>query len=72
MRQKLRSRRLAEAPVDPDSVPIDLGETARHLALFEAGNGWQHGVIEIIVALTSALLLVPLRPFLQSRRRDHR
>jgi hypothetical protein len=41
MRQKLRSRRGAEAPVHGDPAPIDLTDTARQLALFETGNGWQ-------------------------------
>ena len=74
MRQKLRRRRRAEPAVrvHGDSTPIDLGDTARQLALFEAGNGWQHGVIEILIALLAAVMLVPLRPFLRSGSRDRR
>jgi len=56
--------------------PIDLGDTARQIGLFETGNGWQHGVIEIGIALLAALILVPLRSFLRSgsdrRRTDGR
>ncbi len=40
-------------------------------ALFETGNGWQHGVIEILVALLAAFMFVPLRPLLP-RSRDRR
>ena len=72
MRQKLRNRRRAATPVHAEPTPIDLNDTARQLALFETGNGWQHGVIEILVALLAAFMLVPLRPFLRSRLRDRR
>ena len=72
MRQKLRNRHRAETPVHGDSTPIDLDDTARQLALFETGNGWQHGVIEIVVALLAAFMFVPLRSFLRSGSRDRR
>ena len=70
MRQKLRNSHRAETPVH-GVTPIDLGDTARQLALLETGNGWQHGV-EIVVALLAAFMFVPLRPFLRSRSRDRR
>ena len=72
MRQKLRNRRRPEAPVQGDPTPIDVGDTTRQLALFETGNGWQHGVIEIVVALLAAFMFVPLRSFLRSGSRDRR
>jgi len=74
MRQKLRNRGRAEPPVrvHGDSAPVDLGDTVRQLALFEAGNGWQHGLIEILIALLAATMFVPLRPFLRSGSRDRR
>jgi hypothetical protein len=72
MRQKLRSRRGAEAPVHGDPAPIDLTDTARQLALFETGNGWQRGVFEIVLALLAAAMFVPLHSFLESRSRDRR
>jgi len=65
MRQKLHSRHGPAGPVR-DATPPDLGDAARRLALFETGNGWQHGVIEILVALLAASMLVPLRPFRRS------
>ncbi len=73
MRQKLRNRRPA-ASIQDDPSPIDLSDTARRLALFETGIGWQHGVIEILVALLAAVMFVPLRPFPPSglRFRDSR
>jgi len=46
--------------------------TPRQLALFEAGNGWQHGVIEILIALLAAMMFVPLGPFLRSGSKDRR
>lgn len=72
MRQKLRNRYRPEKPVDNDATPIDLGDTARQLALFETGNGLQHGVIEIVVALLAAAMFVPLRSFLRSGTRARR
>ena len=72
MRQKLRNRPRAETPVHGVSIPIDLDDTARKLALFETGNGMQHGVIEIVAALLAAFMLVPLRSFLRSGSRDRR
>ena len=71
MRQKLRNRHPATSIKD-DPTPLDLSDTARQLALFETGIGWQHGVIEILVALLAAFMFVPLRPFLPSRLRDRR
>jgi len=72
MRQKLRSRRRAEPPVPTDPIPIDLGDTARQIALFETGNGLQHGVIDILIALVAAVMAVLLRAFLRSGSRDRR
>ena len=72
MRQKFRTRHRVETPAQGDPTPIDLGDTARQVALFETGNGLQHGVIEILVALTAALLWLPLRSFLRSGSRDRR
>jgi hypothetical protein len=45
---------------------------ARQRALFETGNGWQHCVIEIVVALLAASICVPLRAFLRSGSRNLR
>ena len=70
MRQKIRTRHRAETQVQSDPAPIDMGDTARQLALFETGIGWQHGVISILVALGAALLWLPLRSFLRSGSRD--
>lgn len=71
MRQKLRHRHPSEPSAQGRSAPIDLGDTARQVGLFETGNGWQHGVVEIGLALFAALLWVPLRSFLRSgSRRD--
>ena len=72
MRQKLRNRHRAKSPVHGDPSPIDMGGTFRQLGLFETGNGWQHGVIEIGVALLAAFMFVPLRSFLRSGSRDRR
>ncbi len=72
MRQKSRTRHRAETPVQGDPTPIDLGATARQIGLFETGIGWQHGVIDILVALGAALLWLPLRSFLRSGSRDRR
>jgi hypothetical protein len=77
MRQKLRGRRPAETRAEGPTPPIDLGDTARQVALFETGNGWQHGFIEIGIAILAAIVLIPLRSFLRSgtdrrRTRTHR
>ena len=72
MRQKFPSRRRVATPIRDDPTQIDLGETARQVALLEAGNGWQHGVLEIGVALLAAAMFVPLRSFLRSGSRDRR
>ena len=66
MRQKTRLSLRAKRPVQGDHTPIDPGDTARQIALFETGIGWQHGVIDILVALIAALLWLPLRSFLRS------
>ena len=34
------------SPVEGTHTPIDPADTARQLALFETGNGLQHGVVE--------------------------
>lgn len=70
MRQKVTDRRRSKSSGRMEATPTDAGDTARQIALFETGNGWQHGLIEIFIALTGALLLMPLRPFLRSRPRD--
>ena len=72
MRQKFRSRHRLEAPVQGDPTPIDLGATARQIGLFETSIGWQHGFIDILVALGAALMLLPLRAFLRRNGRDSR
>lgn len=54
------------SPVKGDHTPFDPADTARQLALFETGNGWQHGVFEIVLALLAAAVFVPLRSFLRS------
>ena len=72
MRKKIRTRRRAEAKVEGECSPIDMGDTARQLGLFETANGWQHGFIGILVALIAALLWLPLRSFLRSGFRDRR
>ena len=72
MRQKLRNRHQPDTPVDGDPTPVEMGDTFRQLGLFEAGNGWQHGVIEIVVALLAAFMFVPLRSSLRSGSRDRR
>jgi hypothetical protein len=69
MRQKIRSHHRTQPPAPVDPTPIDLGDTSRHLALFEVGNGFQHGVIEILLALLAALFFLPARSVLRSRSR---
>jgi hypothetical protein len=49
-----------------------MGGTARQLAIFETGNGLQHGLIDIVVALLAAAMFVPLRSFLRSGSKDRR
>ena len=66
MRQKLRRRRPTEPSAQGSSTPLDLGETARQVGLFETGNGLPNGVVEIGLALLAAMILVPLRSFLRS------
>jgi hypothetical protein len=70
MRQKFRTRHRVETPVQGDSTPIDLGATARQIGLFETSIGWQHGFIDILVALGAALMLLPLGAFLRRNVRD--
>ena len=67
MRQKRqpRPRSTSSIPDDDDPIPIDLGDTARQIALFESGNGLQQGCGAILVAVVAALLLVPIRSFLR-------
>jgi hypothetical protein len=72
MRQKKRLSRRPTSPVEGDRTSIDPADTARQLALFETGNGWQHGVVEIALALLTAAIFVPLRSFLRSGSRDRR
>ena len=72
MRQKGRRSLPPTRPDEGDHIPIDPADTARQLALFETGNGLQHGIIEILVALGAAFLWLPLRSFLRSGSRDRR
>jgi len=72
MRQKTRLSRRSLGPVEGDHTPIDPAHTARQLALFETGNGLQHGVVEIVLALLAAAIFVPLRSFLRSGSLDRR
>jgi len=67
MRQKRRTRRPMTPSIPDDPTPIDLGATARQIGLVETGNGWQHGVIEILFALGAVLLLLPLGAFRRRR-----
>ena len=70
MRQKRPTRRPTVPSAANDSIPIDPGATARQIGLFETGNGGQHGVISIPIALGAASLWLPLRSFLRSGSRD--
>jgi hypothetical protein len=72
MRQKTRLSLRANRPVQGEDTPIDPADTARQIALFETGNGWQHGVFGIVLALIATLLWLPLRSFLRSGSRDRR
>jgi hypothetical protein len=72
MRQKLRNGHRAATPIHGDPTPINVADTARQLALFETGNGWQHGIFEIVLTLLAAAMFVPLRSFLRSGSRDRR
>ena len=72
MRQKTRLSLRAKRPVQSDHTPIDPADTARQIALFETGIGWQHGVFAILAALISAVLWLPLRSFLRSGSKDRR
>jgi hypothetical protein len=72
MRQKTRLSPRANWPAQGDHAAIDPADTARQLGLFETGNGWQHGVFGILVALIAALVWLPLRSFLRSGSRDRR
>jgi len=72
MRQKFRNRRRAETLAPADPTPIDLGDTARQIALFETGNGLQHGVLEVLIALIAAVTALLLRAFVRSGSRDRR
>lgn len=65
MRQKRRLRRRTTLSSRDESVPIDLTDTARQIALFESGNGLQQGCGAILLAVAAALLLVPIRSFLR-------
>jgi hypothetical protein len=72
MRQKTRLSRRPMNRVEGDHTPFDPADAARQLALFETGNGLQHGVLEIALALLAAAMFVPLRSFLRSGSRDRR
>jgi hypothetical protein len=72
MRQKIRRSRRVQASAPLERTPIDLGDTSRQIALFEVGNGLQHGVLDILVALAAALFLLPARSLLRLRSRDRR
>jgi hypothetical protein len=70
MRQKTRLSLRSESPTKGDPSPIDLGDTARQIGLFETGNGWQHSIFGILLALIVALLWLPIRAFLRSGWQD--
>ncbi len=70
MRQKRRVFRPKASSLPDDPILVDLGATARQIGLFETGNGWQHGIIDIFFALGAALLLLP--PGVYRRRRARR
>jgi hypothetical protein len=72
MRQKIRNRQPAPAPPPVDPTPIDLGDTARQIALFETGNGMQNGLIDILFALAAALFFLPMCSSVRSRTKDRR
>ena len=72
MRQKRRTRRPMTPSIPDDPTPIDLGATARQIGLVETGNGWQHGVIDILFALGAVLLVLPLGAFRRRRVRNGR
>ena len=67
MRQKRRTRRPMTPSIPDHHTPNDPGATARQIGLVETGNGWQHGVIEILFALGAVLLLLPLGAFRRRR-----
>ena len=72
VRQKTRLSLRTQKPARGDHTPIDPADTARQLALFETGNGWQHGVLAVLVALIITVLWLPLRSFLRSGSTDRR
>ncbi len=72
MRQKVRRRHRSEAKAQGDPPPIDVISTARQLGAFETGNGLQHGIFGVLVALVAALLWLPLRSFLRSGSKKRR
>ena len=45
------------------------GEVANNLAVFETGNGMQHGPIGIAMALVAALVVLPIAAFIRFLRR---
>jgi hypothetical protein len=61
MRAKRTGRRIGSRRGADDPTPIDLGETARQVGLFESANGVPHGAFAIVLALILALLLLPMR-----------
>ena len=72
MRQKIRTRHRIEPSAPADATPIDLGDTARQIAVFETGNGLQNGVIDVLLALAAALFFLPARSLLRSLVRGRR
>jgi hypothetical protein len=72
MRQKARLGLRAKRPVRSDRAAIDPADTARQLALFETGTGWQHGVLAVLIALVVSVVWLPIRSFLRSGSRDRR
>ena len=72
MRQKTPVSLRPSRPVEGDHTPIDPVDTARQLAAFENGVGWQHGVLGVLIALVGALLWLPICSFLRSGSRDRR
>ena len=72
MRQKRRAYRPKPSSIPEDVTPVDLGATARQVGLFETGNGWQHGIIDIFFALGAVLLLLPLGAYRRRMARNGR
>ena len=69
MRRKRRVFRPKAPSLPDDPIRIDRDPTARQVGLFETGNGWKHGIIDIFFALGVVLLLLPLGAYRRRRAR---